>query len=85
MSTPHEIIANELVELLRLPTGDRLSLRAWYEAAQRVVKHARDAGVDFPPEIHAWLAGAEARAKDPAKAALENAVLAQFLGQLRSR
>lgn len=82
MSLTRRAAALELTELLRLPTGDKLSLRVWYDAAQSLVRRAREARLDLPPFVHEWLAGAEARAKDPLLAATQNAELAKVLHEL---
>ena len=82
MSQPYVTLRNQLTELLRMSTGDALSLRAWHDEAQRLMRFARDQKLDLPPLIHPWLAGAEARAKDPLRAATENGELAKYLSTL---
>lgn len=82
MSLTRRAAATELTELLRMPTGDRLSLRAWYDTAQSLVRRAREAQLELPPFVYEWLAGAEARAKDPLLAATQNAELAKVLREL---
>lgn len=82
MSQPHVVLKNQLVELLRMPTGDKLSLIAWYDAAQRLMRFVRAEQLEVPPLVHQWLAGAEARAADPVRSALENAELAKYLASL---
>lgn len=82
MSEPRLALRNQLTELLRMPTGDKLSLRAWYDEAQKVMRFARDQQLEVPPLVHHWLAGAEARAKDPVRAATENGELARYLATL---
>jgi hypothetical protein len=82
MSLTRRAAAVELTELLRMSTGDKLSLRAWYDAAQSLVRRARESGLELPPFVHEWLAGAEARAKDPLLAATQNAELAKLLHEL---
>lgn len=79
MSSPYVTLRNQLTELLRLPTGDKLSLRAWYDEAQKVMRFVRDERLEVPPLVQQWLAGAEARAKDPLRAATENAELVKYL------
>lgn len=71
-----------LAELMRMPTGDKLSLRQWYVEAQAVMQWVRDEQLEVPPLVTQWLAGAEARAKDPVRAALENGELAKYLASL---
>ena len=71
-----------LTELMRMPTGDKLSLRAWYDEAQKLMRYIRDEKLDVPPLVHQWLAGAEARNKDPLRAATENGELAKYLATL---
>lgn len=83
MSPQHAMVANQLTELLRLPTGDKLSLRAWYDEAQRLMRFVRDERLELPPFVHQWLAGAEARAKDPLLAATQNAELVKYLHSLK--
>lgn len=82
MSNPLVTIRNQLTELLRMSTGDALSLRAWYDEAQRLMRFARDQNVELPALVPEWLAGAEARAKDPLLAATQNAELAKYLATL---
>lgn len=82
MSNPLVTIRNQLTELLRMSTGDALSLRAWHDEAQRVMRFARDQKIDLPALVPEWLAGAEARAKDPLVAATQNAELAKYLSTL---
>jgi hypothetical protein len=83
MSPQHAMVANQLTELLRLPTGDKLSLRAWYDEAQRLMRFVRDERLELPSFVHQWLAGAEARAKDPLLAATQNAELVKYLHSLK--
>ncbi len=82
MSSPLAKVGATLTELLRMSTGDALSLRAWYDEAQRLMRFVRDEKLDVPPLVHQWLAGAEARAKDPLRAATENAELVKYLATL---
>jgi hypothetical protein len=82
MSNPHVTLRNQLTELMRMGTGDALSLRAWYDEAQRVVRFARAQNIELPAVVPEWLAGAEARAKDPLLAATQNAELAKYLATL---
>jgi len=82
MSSPAAKLRNQLTELLRMSTGDALSLRAWYDAAQTVMRFARDEKLELPPFLHGWLARAEERAKDPILAATDNAELAKYLATL---
>jgi hypothetical protein len=82
MSSPYSTLRNSLTELLRMGTGDALSLRAWHDEAQRVMRFVRDEKLEVPPLVHSWLARAEARAKDPLLAATDNAELAKYLGTL---
>lgn len=65
-----------------MSTGDALSLRAWYDEAQRLMRFARDNEVELPALVPEWLSGAEARAKDPLLAATQNAELAKYLSTL---
>jgi hypothetical protein len=81
-SDPYVTLRNQLTELMRMSTGDPLSLRAWYEEAQRLMRFARDQKLELPALVPAWLAAAEARAKDPLLAATQNAELAKFLATL---
>jgi hypothetical protein len=83
MSPTQSKVLNQLTELLRMPTSDKLSLRVWYDEAQRLMRFVRDAQFELPPFVHQWLAGAEARAKDPLRAATDNAELAKYLHSLR--
>jgi hypothetical protein len=82
MSSPYVTLRNQLTELLRMSTGDALSLRAWHDEAQRVMRLVRDHQLEVPPLVHQWLARAEARAKDPLLAATDNGDLAKYLGTL---
>lgn len=82
MSQPYVTLRNHLTELLRMSTGDALSLRAWHDEAQRLVRFARDQKLEIPPLVHQWLSGAEARANDPLRCASENGELAKYLGTL---
>ncbi len=71
-----------LSELMRMPTSDKLSLRLWYDEAQRVMRLVRDEHLEVSPIVAQWLAGAEARTKDPLRAATENGELAKYLASL---
>ena len=82
MSDPLATLRNQLTELLRMGTSDALSLRAWYEEAQRLMRFAREQKLELPALVPEWLSGAEARAKDPLLAATQNAELAKYLGTL---
>ena len=82
MSDPHVTLRNQLTELMRMGTGDVLSLRAWHVEAQRVMRFVRDERLEVPPLVHQWLSRAEARAKDPILAATENGDLAKYLATL---
>lgn len=82
MSDPYVTLRNQLTELLRMGTGDAMSLRAWYDEAQRLMRFARDEKLELPTLVPEWLAGAEARAKDPLLSATQNAELAKYLGTL---
>lgn len=82
MSSPYVTLRNQLTELMRMGTGDALSLRAWHEEAQRVMRFVRDHHLDVPPLVHQWLSRAEARAKDPLLAATDTGDLARYLGTL---
>ena len=82
MSDPFVTMRNQLTELMRMSTGDALSLRAWHEEAQRLMRFAREQKLELPALVPQWLAGAEARAKDPLLAATQNAELAKYLGTL---
>lgn len=82
MSSPLVTLRNQLTELMRMGTQDPLSLRAWYEEAQRLMRFAREQKLELPPLVPSWLAGAEARAKDPLLAATQNAELAKYLATL---
>ena len=82
MSSPQVTLRNQLTELMRMGTGDALSLRSWYDEAQRVMRFVRDQKLDVPPLVHQWLSGAEARAKDPLLAATQNGELAKYLSTL---
>lgn len=82
MSDPHVTLRNQLTELMRMGTGDVLSLRAWHDEAQRVMRFVRDERLEVPPLVHQWLSRAEARAKDPILAATENGDLAKYLATL---
>ena len=82
MSSPAATLRNYLTELLRMGTGDALSLRAWHDEAQRVMRFVRDQQLEVPPLVHQWLSRAEARAKDPLLAATDNGELAKYLGTL---
>ena len=82
MSSPLATLRNHLTELLRMGTGDALSLRAWHDEAQRVMRFVRDQKLEVPPLVHQWLSRAEARSKDPLLAATDSAELAKYLGTL---
>ncbi len=82
MSDPFVTMRNQLTELMRMSTGDALSLRAWHEEAQRLMRFAREQKLELPALVPQWLAGAEARAKDSLLAATQNAELAKYLGTL---
>lgn len=71
-----------LTELMRMPTTDKLSIRVWYDEAQNVMRLIRDEKLDVPPIVAQWLAGAEARNKDPLRAATENGELAKYLASI---
>jgi hypothetical protein len=82
MSSAQAKVKNQLIELLRMPTGDKLSLQRWYDEAQRLMRFMRDEKLEVPPFLPKWLSGAEARASDPLRAATENAELAKYLHTL---
>lgn len=82
MSDPYVTLRNQLTELLRMGTGDALSLRAWHDEAQRLMRFVRDQKLEVPALVPQWLAGAEGRAKDPLLSATQNAELAKYLGTL---
>ena len=82
MSSPYVKLRNQLTELLRMSTGDALSLVGWYTEAQNVMRFVRDERLEVPAFLHGWLARAEERAKDPVLAATDNAELAKYLGTL---
>lgn len=82
MSNPRVTLRNQLTELMRMGTGDVLSLRAWYDEAQRVMRFARDQKLELPAVVPEWLSSAEARAKDPILAATQNGELAKYLATL---
>ena len=82
MSNPLVTLRNQLTELMRMSTGDALSLRAWYDEAQRVMRFARTHNLQLPAVVPEWLSGAEARSKDPLLAATQNAALANYLTTL---
>jgi hypothetical protein len=77
-------LARDLGHLFRLPLGDKLSLTHWYTEAQGVARRARDAGLVLPPEVTAWLASADRRAKDPVLGAAQSADVARFIAQLQA-
>ncbi len=79
MSSPYVAVANQLTELMRMSTGDKLSLLAWYDAAQRLMRFVKAEQLEVPPFVHQWLTGAEARVADPLRAATENAELVKYL------
>lgn len=82
MSDPYVTLRNQLTELMRMGTGDLLSLRAWHDEAQRVMRFVRDQKLDVPPFVHQWLSRAEERNKDPLLAATDNGELAKYLATL---
>ncbi|MFZ5439218.1 MAG: hypothetical protein ACOZQL_04375 [Myxococcota bacterium] len=82
MSAKYVQLRNQLTELLRMPTSDKLSLLAWFDEAQRLMRFVREERLEVPPFVHQWLAGADARAKDPLRAATENAELVKYLHAL---
>lgn len=82
MSDAEKKVKACLLELMRMPTGDKLSLRRWYEEAQRLVRFSRDSNLTLPAEVVKWLGSAEARAKDPIRSATEAADLARYLSTL---
>ncbi len=71
-----------LVELMRMPIGDKLSLRVWYEEAQRLMRFCSKEDVCLPTEVTKWLASADARGQDPLRNATEAADLARYLQTL---
>ena len=75
-------LRNQLTELMRMGTGDLLSLRAWHDEAQRVMRFVRAERLEVPPLVAQWLSRAEARAKDPLLAATDNGDLAKYLATL---
>lgn len=82
MSAPYTKLRNMVLELVRMSTGDAVSLRAWYGEAQGVMRFIRDERLEVSPFLHGWLSRAEARAKDPLLAATDHAELAKFLNEL---
>lgn len=82
MSDAEKKVKTCILELMRMPTSDKLSLRLWYEEAQRLVRFSRDSKIALPSEVTKWLAGAEERAKDPIRAATEAADIARYLSTL---
>jgi hypothetical protein len=75
-------LVRALTHLMRMPTGDKLSLRAFYEEAQGVLVRAREAGVEVPVAAVDWIASAERRAADPALSAASTAALVAALRAL---
>lgn len=82
MSAPYAKLRNMVLELVRMSTGDALSLTAWYGEAQALMRFVRDERLEVSPFLHGWLSRAEARAKDPLLAATDHAALARFLDEL---
>lgn len=82
MSPPYVTLRNQLTELMRMGTSDALSLRSWYDEAQKVMRFVRDQKLEVPALVAQWLAGAEGRAKDPLLAATQNGELAKYLSTL---
>ncbi len=66
MSFTKQTLVSELTHLMRQPTGDKLSLRLFYDQAQATLRRAREAGVTVPAEAVEWITSAERRAADPA-------------------
>jgi transposase-like protein len=75
-------LVREVTHLMRLPTGDKLSLQAFYAEAQAVVRRAKDAGVVVPAAATEWVSSAEQRAKDPLLSATHTANLVAALREL---
>ncbi|PZR18637.1 MAG: hypothetical protein DI536_01790 [Archangium gephyra] len=71
-----------LLELMRMPTGDKMSLKLFYEEAQRLVRFSRDSHITLPGEVTRWLGSAEERARDPIRSATESADIARYLSTL---
>lgn len=82
MSDAEKKVKTCLLELMRMPTGDKMSLRLWYEEAQRLVRFSRDSNIALPGEVTKWLGSAEERAKDPLRAATESADIARYLSTI---
>ncbi len=82
MNDANAQVKARLMELMRMSTGDKLSLRVWYDEAQQLARFAREKNVCLPGEVMKWLAGAEERTKDPLRAATETADIARYLSTL---
>lgn len=82
MSGNYTRLRNMVLELVRMSTGDALSLTGWHTEAQNVMRFIRDEQLQVSPFLHGWLSRAEARAKDPLLAATDHAELAKFLSEL---
>lgn len=82
MSGNYTKLRNMVLELVRMSSGDALSLTSWYTEAQQVMRFVRDERLEVSPFLHGWLSRAEARAKDPLLAATDHAELAKFLAEL---
>lgn len=78
-------LVTDLTHLMRLPTGDPLSLRAFFDEAQVVVRRARTAGVDVPPAVLEWIASAELRSKDAGRSAQSTAALVEAMKSLEAQ
>ncbi len=82
MSEAKARLVRELTHLMRLPTGDKLSLQAFYAEAQAVLRRAKDGGVVVPAAAVEWISTAEQRAKDPLSSATQTAGLVAALREL---
>jgi hypothetical protein len=77
-------LVRELTHLMRQPTGDKLSLRAFFDQAQATLRRAHEAAVPVPPEVVEWIASAEQRSADPAKSAAMTTALVAALRTLEA-
>jgi hypothetical protein len=77
-------LVKDLTHLMRLPTGDKLSLRAFFDEAQGVLRRAREAGVEVPPAAVQWITSAEQRAANPVASAAATAALIEALHRLEA-
>lgn len=82
MSEAKARLVRELTHLMRLPTGDTLSLQAFYAEAQALLRRAKESGVSVPDAAVQWISSADQRRRDPLLSATQTANLVAAMREL---